>query len=694
MIELPTDLLQFLRNEEQRSIDTSLNELRAIALDFYHGRPFGDEVEGRSQLVTRDVAEVVDAMTVAIMRTVIADKVVEFEAKRSDEPEPIVIERTGDDKADASAQQQAQKEAEARATKAAQDRAEDATETVAYQFMRAQQGYRIVHDGLKAGLLEKTGVFKTWVEQTWRIADGQALASEVDADETIIASEGLPDQYEPTENGMEQIYSVRRRTPGKPKFRAEAVPNEEIRWSPEARTFDEARYIQHRTRHSLATIARDYEVADADAVALWDDATDGQTLSDRRDEARGKKDGDQSAGWGMNRLIWLCEEYVLWDWNGDGVEERLRIHRVGEKVLAAAEVEDQPFVVWTPFPLAHRIVGESLADKTMDIQRVRSVLLRQAMDALYFANAPRVAIDMSNPDDNTLDDVLSIVPGAPIRYRGTPPTALQMPFAAPHAFTALEFMTGERESRTGITRHNQGINADSLNMTATGYKMQADAGAQWEEYIARNFAEALAQLFEKMLRNMKRAGAVEQLRIGGEFKTVDASEFDDDMGIGVRVGLGTGRKDARVQHRINILEMQREAKSVGSPLVDDDKLYNSLRGYVADSIGGDVNMFFNDPAQMEDLQEAPKIDPAALEQQGKLQLAKEQQDGNMALARAKASLDAELARDRASFEADLAERKFQFEQDLAERKMLAELAFRQEHNASVPKNRPGGALDA
>lgn len=703
---IPDGLLSYLQSEEMRSLDASLNEDRKIALDFYHGRPFGDEMEGRSQLVTRDVAEVVDAMTVAIMRTVVSDKVVEFEARESEGVEAP----EGEDPA----QMQMYRQAVQKAGREAQDRAQDATALVAWQFMRAQSGYRIAHDCLKAGLLEKTGVFKTWAEPTYEMVEGEALGSEIDADETIVAAEPIPDAYVMGPDGMlDQAYTVRRKVRGKTRYRDEAVPNEEFRFSPEARELDDAAYIQHRTRCTLSALMKDHGITEAEAEVLWDDSNDTQSLSDARDEGRERKDSETSYGKGINRQVWRKEEYTRWDM-GDGTDTLICVHRVGNTVLSIQEVEEQPFVIWCPFPMHHRIVGQSLADKTMDIQRVRSVLLRQAMDALYFANAPRPYIDMSQCDENTIDDVLSIVPGSPIRGRG--PNSVQFmtqPFAAPHAFTALEFMTGERESRTGVTRHNQGLNSDTLNSTATGYKIQVEQGAQWEEYVARNYAEALAELFEKKLRLMKRYGAVEPVRTGGEFKRIDASSFEDEMDMTIRVGLGTGRKDARLQARMFVLEQQKEALMAGSSLVDEDKIYNSMAGIIADSALGDPNMYVNDPAQSAGGDEGEKKDPATIEAEGKVAVEQQRQqfeqqkaaaqmeldaDKSAAMVEAqreKSSLEAELARNKAEFEADLAERKFQFEMQMAERKMLADIAMRQAtQDATVPQNREGGRLDA
>jgi len=673
MIELPEGLMSYLQSEEMRARDDSLNEERKVALDFYNGKPFGDEVEGRSQLVTRDVAEVVDYMTVAVVRTVVSDKVVEFEARRQEDREA----------------------------------AKDATELVAWQFMRQQSGYRIVHDALKAGLLEKTGVLKTWVELGSDVVEGEAIASEVEADDTIIAAEEQPGRVAVGPDGetLEQVYSVRRRVPAPPKFMDAAVPNEEFGFSPEARELDEARYIGHRTRATLASLIARFNVPAADSETLWGAAQDGQQLSDARDNARSRKDSENTQAQGVSRQVWLNEEYVRWDWNGDGEEELLCVHRVGSKALSIIEVDEQPFVIWCPFPMAHRIVGQSLADKTMDIQRIRSILLRQAMDALYFANAPRPLVETTNMDENTLDDILTTVPGSPIRYKGTAPLPMQMPFAAPHAFTALEFMTGERESRTGITRHNQGINADTLNNTATGYKLQIEAGAQIEEYVARNFAEALAELFEKKARLMRQHNAVEQVRVGGEFKTVSAGDLPEDMDMGIRVGLGTGSKDKRIASRMMVLELQKEAMAQGLGLVDEAKLYASAAGVVSETGLGDANIFFNDPSTQGP--KPPKRDPAEIEAEGKVQveMQRQQQAHERAMfdaetARIKMEAQAGIDRERAEFEAQLARDKADFEADMArdqrefEQSMLLDRIASETNAPTIPANRPGGRLDA
>src|SRR3546814_5759795 len=53
-------------------------------------------------------------------------------------------------------------------------------------------------------------------------------------------------------------------------------------------------------------------------------------------------------------------------------------------------------------------------------------------------------------------------------------------------------------------------------------------GAQIEEFVARNFAEAMARLFAKKLRLMISEGDPIAVKIDGTFKTADPSAWSGD----------------------------------------------------------------------------------------------------------------------------------------------------------------------
>jgi hypothetical protein len=65
-----------------------------------------------------------------------------------------------------------------------------------------------------------------------------------------------------------------------------------------------------------------------------------------------------------------------------------------------------------------------------------------------------------------------------------------------------------RENRTGIVRNNQGLDADSLNKTASGMNMLMSAAQQRQELIARVLAETpIKRLYRLIYRAIKRACA-------------------------------------------------------------------------------------------------------------------------------------------------------------------------------------------
>lgn len=641
-------LIAFLRDESVRARDEFLDEERANAIDFYNGEPFGDEEDGRSQVVSRDVAEVVDYMTVSVLRTMASgDRVVEFDYDDEN----------------------------------GRDIADEATAAVSRQFMQGQDGYRFLHDWIKAGLLEKASTAKVCVEEVpprRREGEmpGEGLAMLQEQGARIV---GVTPIDEAGEN-----FRVAWLEPQPPVFRDYVSPNEETDIAQDARDLDhDCAYIGFRSAKTLSQLAK--MGFDTDQLEnLSEDGVANDTLSHSRDRSEGSfwQQGFQRAG--ANRKVWYHEEYAHYDFDGDGVAELLLVHRVGNQILmrdgdyAIQTVDEQPGVVWCPFPMQHRIVGQSLADKTMDIQRTRSVAMRQGLDNLYQSNSPRWALPESSIGDTTIDDLLTVRAGGVIRYVGAQgPTAVDLPFTADSALKFMEVLAGERESRTGITRLNQGLDADALNKTATGTALMQAQGQQIEEYIARNFAEAFARLMLKKYRLMRKFGRPMSIMVGGVAKQVDPRQWPEDMRVVVRVGLGSGRKEQRLQYRMMVLDLMARAASGGSRIVADKGVYNMVKGVIADANLGSVNDFLTDPATLDPEQDKPdpamaKAQAAAMIEAEKVKIDQqklqantrsktEQMQVDAALKQQQLDYDLQAKRERAALEAQLAEQRAEFE---------------------------------
>lgn len=683
-------LVAFLREEEKRSYDMTLADERSVALDFYNGKPFGDEEKGRSQVVTRDVAEVIDYMTVSTLRTMVSgDRVVEFEC---------------DDKAVA----------------------EQATLAVSREFFQGQRGYQFLHDWIKAALLEKASIAKCCVEpqpgiRREAVMQPEEMAAHADAGAQFIAAAPV-NEGDPL--GAHHVAWIE---PQPPRFRDYVTPNESVSFAQDATDLDDdCVYVGFHHWRTLSQLAQ----LGFDTDGLGDNASltpEMYNLAQARDDGANQNRYIYNRS-GPNRRVIHHEEYVRFDLDGDGIAEQLLVHRVRNTILkrkdgspAIEVIDEQPGVSWCPFPMQHRIVGQSLADKVMDIQRISSVLMRQALDNLYQSNAPRWTISESSLGDSTIDDLLTVRAGGLIRYAGAvAPVPVTLPFSAQASFEALEIMRGDRESRTGITRMNQGLDADALNKTATGTALMQASGQQIEEYVARNFAEAFARLMLKKYRLMRQFGQPFQMVIDDQPVTVDPRQWPETMQVQVRVGLGTGRKEQRIAYRQFLLQATQPIMQAGLPVISAENLYNNLKGLVADMALGAERELLTDPAsippqppppdpetvkaqaqagaQVQVHQAKVQSDAALQQQKAQLDAVSEQRklEHDFAIAEVKARADVEREQARAQADIEIARERnaHEFALELSRQAHEMQLAEQKLQEARLSKPRPGGALDA
>jgi hypothetical protein len=676
MIDINPELLAFLKEEEARSRNEELQDRAEANLRSYKGDYYGDEVEGRSKAVSRDVAEVIDHMEVSVLRTFVSgDRVVEFEPLDEGDEQSM----------------------------------DDATEVMQRDFQR--KGYKLLHDWFKEGNLSILGVVKACVERKRKKVEQIVPALLLHEVEGVLGAEPAGVDAE----SGEEMYRVQVMVEDAPSFVDKLVPLEEFRISPDACSIEDATYMAHAT---LRTVSELIEMGfDRDDVENAHDETQQITsLAQTRSNLDYYDYGVDRQG--ALRQVVLMEEYVRFDADNDGIAERLCVHRVGDTVLRVEEVDYQPFTIYCPFPMPGRIDGEALAEKVTDIQRINTALLRLGLDGLYCNLAPGYLVPDSAVNENTYDDLLTVRPNRIVRYSGAvPPMMEQKGDVSQTAFNAIEFMIGQRESRTGITRLNQGLEADAMNKTATGTALMQAQGQQMEEYLARNFAESVAKLMEVKYQLYRRYSGPIKLRVDGEYRVVDPSQWPEEMDIVIRVGLGTGRKEHRLQNRMMLLQIQREAMMAGLPIVGPEQIYKSVAGVVRDASLGSPADFVIDPSTLPPQEPQPSPEEQKLQAETQLQAAKLQGEQQMAqaklemqreeaalkldLAREEAAAQMELQREAKMFEAQLAREEFAFEQQLA----LEKLAFEErreardadrrdrESESKISSNRPGGKLD-
>ncbi len=551
-------------------LDSRIATERKLAYDYYYGREYGNEVEGRSRVISCDVAQVVDSAVPAIVKVFVSgDKAVEFTPRGQEDVEA----------------------------------AEQATLSANYVFFTQNNGYALAHDFIKDGLLQKTGAFKwkwdtsvTITEKTHKGLDEQTvLVLSQSPDVEIVGKTDYPGPM-----GIVSDVTVRQK---KEAGRVEICvpPPEEILISPDAMTLEVMKmpFIAHTpllTASDLVEMGYDQKLIETLPKGDEDPADEERIArADRTDASARLPDQGSKAD------FYKYEEcYVRLDVDGDGIAELRKVCKVGNVILHNEPTDHIPIAIWTPKVMPHEVVGISLADDVMDLQLLKSAIWRQMMDNLYLTNAPR----MFAQGDIEMDDVLSVKPGGIIRGgMGAALTPITIPFTAQHGFNMLEYVDQEEEVRTGISRLFQGIDPQSINKTATGVNALINQANARVELIARNAAEfGFKPLFKGILyllsKNQQQALMV---RLSNKFVPVDPETWSKEYDMSCNVGLGTGTKDQQLMH-LQALGMMTQAiagSPFGSILLDAKKIYNQFEK-TANLMGfKDVNNFLNDPVNPE-----------------------------------------------------------------------------------------------
>lgn len=677
-----TELVAALDREEKAATSEweRIRDAQHLALKYYEAKPFGNEIAGRSQIVLPDVQETVDYMAAAVLRTFVSgDRVVEFEAT---------------DEAD-------------------EEAADEATAAIGFNFMRQQDGYRILLDWINSGLLERYGVVKTMMQTEERVTRETVIITDP------VELEGFDGEVEGAEDNGDGTYTVNLKRIVREKRSIDvAVPAHEFRFSPRARHEDEADYLAHcpiKTRSDLVEMGFDRaQVDDLPAHTRVPDQFDDTYWAD----AESTKALEQ---------VQLWEEYARIDIDGDGIAERVKVFRVDTQILRWADgelaietVEEQPFAIFCPFPKPHRLVGYSLADKIMDVQLARSTVARQLFDGMYNANMPRPVIDTSiGMDENTIGDLLSPIPGSPIRAKGG--SAAVQPFVTNFdigkSMAVVEWMSREGQARSGAIRSAQVLDPNTLNeQSATEFAGNREDGQMKQEFIARNVAEPFGRLMLKKYRNLRREGEPFRAKIDGKYRVVDPAKWPEDINLTVRVGLGTGSKDKRIQARMALVPLLAEGSQLGE--VTPKHRFNAIDGLVRDLGIGQGDDFWVDPDSPDAPEQPDRPDPemakveaeaakaeradqlkmAQLEVQREVQLADVGRKADIARWEAEQKAERELAARQAEAALAAERQAFDMQQAIQQAEFNREMARQQaaakaEDDAALPKRRPGGDLD-
>ena len=647
-------------DQDVRFFERAIDYLRGIMPDL-------PAATNRSKVVSRDVGDTINWIMPSLMRVFTAsDQLGVFE--------PV---REGDEAG-----------------------AKQATEYINYKFWKENDGYRICWDLLHDSLLTRNGIVKHWWDDSERktitVHSNQTPENMTvfEMDPTCEIKAADLDE----ETGLYEL-EVERNQP--PRLQLEAIAVEDFLINDEAEYLDEheTRFCAHRrltTRSDMIEMGFDRETVD-NLPAFTDIRTDEVKTSRDTDHEISKNSVIDNA----QQLIELFECYILTDATGNGVSNRVRAWYAGTSsagTLLDWEIwdNDLPFTDFVPNRLPHRFEGLSITDETEDIQRIKTTLLRQALDNTYASTNPqREAEEGSVINPNEL--VNPSFGGILWKKKASLPIQQHVvQYTADKSFAALDYFDQVIVKRTGAGPNTMPLDPEALqNQTATSVQKQADAAYSRIELFARNLAEmgGFKRLFRCMLRiYVKNMDRVDTIRLRDEWVPMDPRSWNADMDVTVNVGLGTGSRDRDMamlntvlQNQILITKEMQNSGFAEAALAMLPKIQKTLV-QISESAGiknADTYYLEFGPEQLnamlqrtQEMQSQPN--PAAQAAQAKLQLEQAKAQSDAQLDQQKAVQDAQLEQQKLDAEIALKREQMQAEIELKREQLAAEMALKRE----------------
>ncbi len=577
MAKSDDDLLAYLEAEQAEAFsynDGDVARSRNQAMRDYLRFPYGTEEEGRSQVVTSDVFDTIEGILPDLVEVFVAsDKAVVFDPVEQQDEEG----------------------------------AKQATNACNHVFYKQNNGFLLLYTAGKDALMLRTGGLK-WFWEVRRTPNFETFVGDemqvalhlvTHPDAEVIGQEEVDHEFTPEENlqrasalmmGMEmpappKKFRVRLKTvKERGQVRVVALPADELEVSARHNSIllDDCPYVSHKSLKTLSEIHqlgfKDVTVDDVRA------AKDEARTQDREfyDTIRGEDIRDDASELDDSMVRgWLREEYVLFDKDGDGIAERLKVMRLGKKMLESEEFSHVPISAWTPYILTHKFDGLSAWDLVGDFQRITTDITRNQLDNLSLANNQETVVltDSNGTPKADIDDLLNRRPGGVIREQvaGAVRPYVER-WQGIEAMPMLEMVAQMKEKRTGYSPVVAGLDADALNKTATEITKQTNERQKRMKLMARIMAECLVKPMFRGIFKTLTDYCMDKMsfRLNGAYVQYDPQEWRDGYDMTINVGIGTGDTMQQTQALMGIAQAQSVVAQspYAAMLLDAEKIYN------------------------------------------------------------------------------------------------------------------------
>lgn len=633
-------LLAILSDERKNSIgfehDDELADSRTQALNYYKGEmPDVESLANRSKAVSTDVADAIETIVPDLVEIFVGEDVATFTPTGPED----------------------------------EDGAQQETDYINHVFFDQNPGFLVLTSMFKDACLTKLGVVKWWWEDT-QYGETESFEGRTAMEAQQLSQYGevvsvTPEEPRPP---MEPTFTVELRQIVKAGcVKVQAFPSEDFTTARDTVNLAQATYCAMRTRRRAQDLLLDGVSPDiVDSLSAYSDTDEAiETARDTADENE-----EHHEGIGGLRLVEIVEHYI----RIDGTLLRVLTGNDEKVLISQEEVEEIQIAAITPYMVTHRFYGESVADKLIEIQKIKTALTRMALDSGYFALNQRMGVDMSKANEWTLSDLMRNEPMMPIRMaQAGAVTPVQSAGLSFDAFGALEYFETMGEKRTGIVRNANGLNPDTLHDTARGMQALVNASNKRVRFIARVFAETgVKDMFlgiHALIR--KNVTQAQKARLRNKWVDTDPSKWGNRSDMTIEIGLGSAGKEQELialQKLGEVMQVLKQDPSTAG-MITPQNVYNYAKRFAEKSGFKAPELFFTDPATVQPPEQGP--DPAIAQEQAKLQM-------QMQADQAKAQAEMQIAGQKLQAEMDLARYKTDAEIALKREQLGAELQLKRE----------------
>jgi hypothetical protein len=545
------DLINAIRSAEKTAYggegDSALSSERARSIDDYLGQPYGNEVEGRSQVVSRDVHDTIEWIKPSLLRIFTSgDEVARFD--------PVGPED----------EQAAQQE----------------TDYINYVLQDKNPWFTVAYEWFTDGLLTKNAyALAYWStekqiekESYKQLTDDQLAQLTQDQSIEIVQASSMS-----SPEGVAYHDVVIRRTKEVKGVKICVLPPERCLVAEDVAGMSvrDASFFQYWEMVTISKLRNmGFDVPDD----ISDDAGELDSEEDNsRDQFSERLSRDRMEGNDPSmRKVRLKTSWVQFDYDKDGIAEHRMVMSVGSTIFYNDEANGVQVASIVPTPLPHRHPGLSVRDMVSDLQQIKTALWRGALDNIYLANNGRYGIS----DKVNVDDMLTSRPGGLVRVSGGFPGQEIFPIIHPQVvgdvMGVINYMDQVRSQRTGTNIQMNTVDPNVLQKGVSGVAVSQlySAAGQIIEMIARVFAEGVKELFLIVHElSIKHGHQQEVVRLKNNWVSVNPSEWKRRSDMKISVGLGTGNKEQLMNNLQAIGIAQEKGLSLG--ITDAEKIYNT-----------------------------------------------------------------------------------------------------------------------